>query len=92
MRVILRVFAFVLLTAAPAFAYGMWWPTSGNGQATEQNHYQAYQEARQQAVDGIVCLSGNVRGVSELSRNDNDNGDGTWTVSVGVIAQCWVGN
>ena len=92
MKLALRTLFLVLLTAAPAFAYGSWWSTGGTGQSTESNHFMAYQEARQQAIDSIVCLSGTVRGISEFSRYDNDNGDGTWTVTIGVIAQCWVGN
>ena len=92
MRLAVRSLFFVLLTMTPALAFGSWWPTGGTGQATEINHYQAYLEAREQAVDGIICITGNTRGVSELSRNDDENGDGTWTVTVSVMAQCWIGD
>ena len=82
-----------MLTVTPALAgYGFWMFVGGTGQATESNQNQAYEEARQQAINSIPCLSGNVRGISDLLRNNSDNGDGTWTVTLSVNAQCWVGN
>jgi len=88
----IRSIGLVLLTMTPVLAAGQWWTTGGTGQAIEPNRNMAYKEAWLQAITGIVCASNRVRAISQTSRVDADNADGTWMVTVSVTAQCWVGN